>query len=94
MICRDCGAEIDDRALICFRCGTATAERERQPQPQQAPPARAARRWAPIGLAAALVLVVGFFMTPLSGGDLPHPFVWLVLTVAGLLLAWRIRLTR
>ena len=92
MICRDCGAEIDDRALICFRCGTATAEREREPR-QDTPP-RTARRWAPIGLAAALVLVVGFFLTPLFGGDPPHPFVWLVLTVAGLLLAWRIRLTR
>lgn len=91
MICRDCGAEIDDRALICFRCGTATAERAREPQPE-APPRRG-RPWAALGLAAALVAVVGFFMSPLSGGDPPHPFVWLVLTVAGLLVAWRIRLT-
>ena len=92
MICRDCGAEIDDRALICFRCGTATAERELEPH--QDAPSRSTRPWATIGLAAAFVLVVGFFLTPLSGGDSPHPFVWLVLTVAGLLLAWRIRLTR
>ena len=92
MICRDCGAEIDDRALICFRCGTATAEREREPQQPAA--TRSVRPWAAMGLAAALVLVVGFFLSPLSGGDPPHPFVWLVLTVAGLLLAWRIRLTK
>ena len=92
MICRDCGAEIDDRALICFRCGTATAAREREPQEEASP--RGARPWATVGLAAAFVLVVGFFLTPFSGGDPPHPFVWLVLTVAGLLLAWRIRLTR
>jgi hypothetical protein len=91
MICRDCGAEIDDRALICFRCGAATAERVREPPPESLP--RSTRPWAAIGLAAALVLVVGFFMTQLAG-EPPRPFVWLVLTVAGLLLAWRLRLTR
>jgi hypothetical protein len=26
MQCRNCGTEIADKALICFRCGTATAE--------------------------------------------------------------------
>jgi hypothetical protein len=26
MICRHCGTEIADKALICFRCGQATAE--------------------------------------------------------------------
>ena len=92
MICRDCGAEIDGRALICFRCGAATAERRREPAPDT--PARKPRPWSAIGLAVVFALVVGFFMSPLSGGDPPHPFVWLVLTVAGLLLAWRIRLTR
>jgi hypothetical protein len=26
MTCRHCGTEIADRALICYRCGKATAE--------------------------------------------------------------------
>jgi hypothetical protein len=26
MRCRHCGAEIADKALICYRCGTATSE--------------------------------------------------------------------
>jgi hypothetical protein len=26
MICRHCGTEIADKALICYRCGKATAE--------------------------------------------------------------------
>ena len=26
MVCRNCGTEIADKALICFRCGTATSE--------------------------------------------------------------------
>ena len=26
MVCRNCGTEIADRALICYKCGTATTE--------------------------------------------------------------------
>jgi hypothetical protein len=26
MVCRQCGTEIADKALICYRCGTATTE--------------------------------------------------------------------
>jgi uncharacterized membrane protein YvbJ len=33
MQCRNCGAEIADRALICYRCGTATTEARYQPAP-------------------------------------------------------------
>jgi ribosomal protein L40E len=31
MICRQCGAEIADKALICYRCGTATTEAKYKP---------------------------------------------------------------
>jgi len=34
MKCRSCGAEIAANALICYRCGTATAE------PKISPPAK------------------------------------------------------
>jgi uncharacterized membrane protein YvbJ len=33
MPCRNCGAEIADKALICYRCGTATTEAKYQPAP-------------------------------------------------------------
>jgi uncharacterized membrane protein YvbJ len=33
MQCRNCGAEIADKALICYRCGTATTEAKYQPTP-------------------------------------------------------------
>jgi hypothetical protein len=26
MICRNCGATIADKAIVCYRCGTATAD--------------------------------------------------------------------
>ena len=31
MQCRKCSAEIADKALICYRCGTATTEAKYQP---------------------------------------------------------------
>jgi uncharacterized membrane protein YvbJ len=31
MKCRQCGTEIADKALICFRCGTAVTEAVYQP---------------------------------------------------------------
>jgi len=31
MQCRHCGAEIADKALICYRCGTATTEAKYKP---------------------------------------------------------------
>ena len=31
MICRVCGTEIAEKALICYRCGTATTEAKYKP---------------------------------------------------------------
>ena len=31
MQCRNCGAAIADKALICYKCGTATTEAKYQP---------------------------------------------------------------
>ena len=31
MICRQCGTEIADKALICYRCGAATTEAKYKP---------------------------------------------------------------
>jgi uncharacterized membrane protein YvbJ len=31
MQCRNCGAEIADKALICYRCGTATTDAKYKP---------------------------------------------------------------
>jgi uncharacterized membrane protein YvbJ len=33
MICKTCGTEIADKALICFRCGTAVEEAATKPAP-------------------------------------------------------------
>lgn len=31
MVCRKCGTEIAAKAIICYRCGTATAEPRERP---------------------------------------------------------------
>jgi zinc ribbon protein len=31
MLCRNCGTEIADKALICYRCGTSTTEAKFRP---------------------------------------------------------------
>jgi uncharacterized membrane protein YvbJ len=52
MLCRNCGTEIADKALICYRCGTPTTEAKHQP-------ARlGARRRRPPVLLLILVLVL------------------------------------
>lgn len=31
MLCRQCGTEIADKAIVCFRCGAATTDPVRRP---------------------------------------------------------------
>lgn len=31
MICRNCGTEIADKAIVCYRCGTGTTDPVRRP---------------------------------------------------------------
>ena len=33
VICRNCGTEIADKAIVCYRCGTGTTEPARKPAP-------------------------------------------------------------
>ena len=33
MLCRQCGTEIADKAIVCYRCGAATTDPVRQPAP-------------------------------------------------------------
>ena len=51
MRCRSCGTEIADRALICYKCGTATTEAKYQPV--ATPPRRSSR----LGFVVSVVLL-------------------------------------
>ena len=54
MQCRNCGTEIADKALVCFRCGTATSE----PKYQPAAPPRRTRSAIRIAMVLALALLI------------------------------------
>jgi hypothetical protein len=89
MICRQCGTEIADKALICYRCGAATSEARLQP----ASPGRSARasKVVPAVLLVLLVVLASYFVVQGMGpGEDPHPAVWAMLGAAALLLGWRL----
>lgn len=91
MRCRECQTEIDDKALICYRCGTATQEAVHQPY--VAKDSRA-HRFAPIVLSLVFLGAVGFFVFEAQGGREISPLVWAMLAAAGVLLAVRLRLRK
>ena len=88
MRCRSCDTEIDDKALICFRCGTATSDPIHQPV--AASPGRA-RTLVPVLLGALFLAGTGWFMKVAGDGVPVSPAVWVMLGAAGVLLAWRLR---
>lgn len=86
MVCRQCGTEIADKALICFKCGTATAERSRQPA---APPAgRAGQMVSAVALVA--LALAALFMGQAAAGEVPPAVSYTVAGLAAVVLLWRL----
>lgn len=52
MVCRQCGTEIADKAIVCFRCGTGTTD------PVRKPAAIRPRRGRILPLVALILLVL------------------------------------
>ena len=57
VICRNCGTEIADKAIVCYRCGTGTTEPLRKP-------AAIRRRRSPIlvVILVLLAMLLAFFL--------------------------------
>jgi hypothetical protein len=88
MTCRTCGAEIAEKAIVCYRCGTATADLP--PVPRHGPPP-ARRPWWLL----ALVLVaaaIAAWLTPGLPDESPLRWAsWAVVLVLAVLTALRLR---
>src|SRR5262249_51174239 len=70
MQCRNCGTEIADKALICYRCGTATTEAKYTPH--VAAPRRP--RWALIAVViVALLVLLALFLLNSSHASSARP---------------------
>jgi len=86
MNCRQCGTEIADKALICYRCGAATTDPVYQPA--------GSRRRSRIGLIvtfAALVLlaIVAVVIARFSPSGTPPAVTYVVAAVAIVIVALR-----
>ncbi len=78
-ICKVCGTEIADKALICYRCGTSTFEPTRRERPTR-------RRGSPLASIIALIVLVvaALLMGRAAVGAVPRT-VGLVLLGLGVL---------
>src|SRR5438132_614247 len=70
MQCRNCGTEIADKALICYRCGTATTEARYHPY--VAPRRRSRTTLILVVLIAALLVLLAWFLLHSSRNDAPR----------------------
>jgi hypothetical protein len=78
MKCRSCGLEIADKAIVCYKCGTPTADLA--PVPKAPPPAR-----GPIWLAFPLIIAIialAVWLIPMTPADTPARWgAWAALVV-------------
>jgi hypothetical protein len=65
MQCRSCGAEIADKALICYKCGTATTEAKYQPAEVRQQSARS--RLVPTVIALSVLVAAVLYLERASG---------------------------
>ena len=59
MMCRNCGIEIAEKALICYRCGTATTEAKYKPT---VPSRRGWSRPVVVAILALAIALVAFYL--------------------------------
>ena len=85
MICSNCGTEIADKALICYRCGKATFEAKRAPA---APPARG--RQLILVVAMIILSLSAVFLGQVQTNTVPEWVRYTVISLAAVVLAWRL----
>jgi hypothetical protein len=86
MICRNCGTEIADKAIICYRCGEATTAPR-----TAAPPAPQQRGPWPVIVAILLLVAVAVLVIPELEPGIPRLAGWGTLIVTAVLAVWKLR---
>lgn len=89
MQCRNCGIEIADKALICYKCGTATIEAKYQPV---ATPRAASSRLGFVVFVVLLVLLVALVLYAgrTSDDETVRSLRWATAAVAVAIVALRV----
>ena len=88
MKCRQCGTEIADKAIVCYRCGTATTEAT-----FNAPVARGPRssinRVSSV-LAVVLLALGALYMQRFMTVGAPDALRWVIVVLAAAIVALRV----
>jgi len=84
--CRNCGTEIADKALICFRCGEATTA------PKIAPPPEPAERgpWAVV-IAVLVIIAAAVIVLPELEPGTPRLAGWAAVALVTAVSVWTLR---
>lgn len=90
MTCRSCGAEIADKALICYRCGTATTEAVFKP----VAPRRSSSSLVLSVIAIAVLAIIALYVRRTETSDTSHLFNWVAVAAAVVLVGVRAYLRR
>jgi hypothetical protein len=80
MICRNCGIEIADKAIVCYRCGTSTTDPVRKPA--EIRPKRGGTLVPLVGL--ILLIAAGLFLgqaSRVAGSWHLGPEIWVAYVV-------------
>ena len=87
MQCRNCDTTIADKALICYKCGTATNEAKDQP----APLPKGASRSGLIAtvIALALLVVAALYLERVSAAGSPQWVTYLTVAAAVIIIGIR-----
>ena len=87
MQCRTCGTEIADNALICYKCGTPTADAKYAPAATR----RRGSRSSLLATLLALILLVvlALFLGRTASGTTPKSVTWAVVAIAVIIVALR-----
>jgi uncharacterized membrane protein YvbJ len=72
MICKHCGTEIADKALICYRCGHATTEPRIKP-PAEGPLFERPRRRSTIPILIVILVALLIALWFVFGGSFASP---------------------
>ncbi len=67
MQCRTCGTDIADKAIVCYRCGTATTDPVRSPAPIRA------RQGRQPSYPVVFVPLIAAVLLGLEAGSSAHP---------------------
>jgi hypothetical protein len=89
MKCRQCGTEIAEKALICYRCGTATTAPRIAP-----PPVRPARGPLPLIVALLIIVVTAVLAVPQLTEGTARTSGYVAAAVIAAICVWTLKPTR